>query len=199
MKEQSNYSAGLAGAHFLLFEFTQVVKLKEQGLTDEEIREKVVNENIFQTEKISTLKRRLTYIIQRVNVLDETLRHFVIHESIDVRKVINFYAILKTDCLFYEFMDEVIREKFETGNYHFERKDLNVFFNYKAEQDEFLRSWAESTVSRLKLVFIKLLEDVGILINRKTGEIQRLFLDEQLKNHLRSIGDGKYIELMGDQ
>lgn len=183
----------------MLYEFTQIVKLKDQGLTDDEIRRKAINENIFQHGKISSLKRGLPYILKRVNVLDETLRRYVIHESIDISKIINFYSILKTDRLFYEFIDEVIREKFQTNNYSFERKELNSFFAYKAEQDDFLRSWAESTVNRLKRVYLKILEEVGILTDRKTGELKRLIIDDQLKSHLRSIGDGQYIELMGDQ
>lgn len=62
-----------------------------------------------------------------------------------------------------------------------------------------MRSWSDSTVQRLKQVFVKILEEAGILADRKTGELRRLMIDEALKNHLRKIGDGKYIELMGDQ
>lgn len=199
MASLNKYSSSLNGAQFMLYEFTQIVKLKEQGLTDDEIKKVVMNENILQQDKVSSTKRRLRYLLPRVNVLDETLRRFVIQGPIEYRKVINLYSILKTDRLFYEFMNEVIREKFQIHNYLFEKKDLNAFFAYKAEQDEYLRSWSDSTVQRLKQVFVKILEEVGILADRKTGELRRLMIDEALKNHLRKIGDGKYIELMGDQ
>lgn len=199
MASLNKYSSSLNGAQFMLYEFTQIVKLKEQGLTDDEIKKVVINENILQQDKVSSTKRRLRYLLPRVNVLDETLRRFVIQGPIEYRKVINLYSILKTDRLFYEFMNEVIREKFQNHNYLFEKKDLNTFFAYKAEQDEYLRSWSDSTVQRLKQVFVKILEEVGILADRKTGELRRLMIDEALKNHLRKIGDGKYIELMGDQ
>lgn len=199
MESDNKYTTTLNGAQFLLYEFSQIVKLKEQGLTDEEIKEKVIDENILQQEKVSSLKRRLRYLLPRVNVLDETLRCFVIHESIDISKVINFYSILKTDRLFYEFMNEVIKEKFKSNNYNLERKDLNAFFTYKAEQNDTLKSWSDSTIQRLKQVYMRMLEEVGILTDRKTGELKRLIIDDQLKSHLRSIGDGQYIELMGDQ
>lgn len=199
MESDTKYTTTLNGAQFLLYEFTQIVKLKEQGLTDEEIKEKVIDENILQQEKVSSLKRRLRYLLPRVNVLDETLRCFVIHESIDISKVINFYSILKTDRLFYEFMNEVIKEKFKSNNYNLEKKDLNAFFTYKAEQNDTLKSWSDSTIQRLKQVYMRMLEEVGILTDRKTGELKRLIIDDQLKSHLRSIGDGQYIELMGDQ
>lgn len=199
MESDNKYTTTLNGAQFLLYEFSQIVKLKEQGLTDEEIKEKVIDENILQQEKVSSLKRRLRYLLPRVNVLDETLRCFVIHESIDTSKVINFYSILKTDRLFYEFMNEVIKEKFKSNNYNLEKKDLNAFFTYKAEQNDTLKSWSDSTIQRLKQVYMRMLEEVGILTDRKTGELKRLIIDDQLKSHLRSIGDGQYIELMGDQ
>lgn len=199
MESDNKYTTTLNGAQFLLYEFSQIVKLKEQGLTDEEIKEKVIDENILQQEKVSSLKRRLRYLLPRVNVLDETLRCFVIHESIDISKVINFYSILKTDRLFYEFMNEVIKEKFKSNNYNLEKKDLNAFFTYKAEQNDTLKSWSDSTIQRLKQVYMRMLEEVGILTDRKTGELKRLIIDDQLKSHLRSIGDGQYIELMGDQ
>ncbi|WP_368986277.1 DUF1819 family protein [Caldifermentibacillus hisashii] len=199
MESDNKYTTTLNGAQFLLYEFSQIVKLKEQGLTDEEIKEKVIDENILQQEKVSSLKRRLRYLLPRVNVLDETLRCFVIHESIDIIKVINFYSILKTDRLFYEFMNEVIKEKFKSNNYNLEKKDLNAFFTYKAEQNDTLKSWSDSTIQRLKQVYMRMLEEVGILTDRKTGELKRLIIDDQLKSHLRSIGDGQYIELMGDQ
>ena len=199
MESDNKYTTTLNGAQFLLYEFSQIVKLKEQGLTDEEIKEKVIDENILQQEKVSSLKRRLRYLLPRVNVLDETLRCFVIHESIDISKVINFYSILKTDRLFYEFMNEVIKEKFKSNNYNLEKKDLNAFFTYKAEQNDTLKSWSDSTIQRLKQVYMRMLEEMGILTDRKTGELKRLIIDDQLKSHLRSIGDGQYIELMGDQ
>ena len=50
---------------------------------------------------------------------------------------------MKTDRLFFEFMDEVIREKLEANNYLIEKKDLNVFFVTKAEQDEKMANWTE--------------------------------------------------------
>lgn len=198
MTTKSNYSSALTGARFMMYEFLQVVKLKDQGLTDEEVKAKVIDENIFQVDKIATIKRALPYILKRVNVLDQQLRNFVLHESIDFGKVINFYAIIKTDELFYEFINEVIKEKFRHNDYHFEVRELNTFFVEKAEQDVYLASWAESTVKRLKSSYLKILIEMGILKSRHSGELNRLIIDDQIKSHLVAIGDKQYVEVMGD-
>ena len=110
MTNEMKYSSNLNGAPFMLYEFTQLVKLKDEGLSDGEIKRKVMDGHLLEHRSISGLKRALPTILKRVNVLDATLRRFVINESIDVSKVINFYTIVKTDRLFYEFMDEVIKE-----------------------------------------------------------------------------------------
>ena len=193
-----DYSTSLTGAGFMLYEFKQVVKLKIQGHSDQEIRKKVITENLFEYEKISSLKRGLPYIINRVNALDETLRKSVIGESIEIQKTINIYAIMKTDRLFFEFMDEVIKEKFQTNDFFFERKDSNLFFAIKAEQNEAIANWSEATVQRLKQGHRKILTDTGVLRDLKSGELSRLMIAEELKNQLIQLGDAKYVHAMGE-
>jgi hypothetical protein len=130
--------------------------------------------------------------------LDATLRKLVLADSLDSGKIINLYAIMKTDRLFFEFMNEVVREKLEAGNFLLEKKDLNQYFAFKAEQDTGVASWTEQTVKKLKQVFVKILLESGILKNKKTGELTRLLMDERLKRHLINIGDIAYIKAMGE-
>ncbi|WP_321166568.1 DUF1819 family protein [Paenibacillus sp. Soil724D2] len=195
---QQEYSATLTGAAFLLYELKQVIKLKQEGLSDLIIKEKTLLDNLFQYSIRSSLKRSLPSVIRRANVLDDTLGNMLMVESLELGKIINLYAIMKTDRLFFEFMNEVIREKFESDNYLFEKKDLNLYMATKAEQDLVVSAWTEQTVNKLKQVYIKLLFESGLLKNKKTGELNRLLMDEQLKRHLIQIGDIAYVRAMGE-
>ena len=103
------YSTSLTGAGFRLYEFKVTVSLIEEGLTDDEIRRKVFEEDLFQ-QKASSTTRSFPYILKRARALDDPLRKYVLEESNQMAKQINFYAIMKTDLLFYEFMDEVIKK-----------------------------------------------------------------------------------------
>ena len=181
----------------MLFEFRQLAMLKEQGDSDEDIRRKAIAENLFQYEKISSLKRGLPSILRRVNALDPKLRKMVLEESLECVKTINLYAIMKTDRLFFEFMNEVICEKLQRNDYTLEKKDLNLFFAIKAEQDGSIDSWTESTIQKLKQVYRKVLLETGLLNNRTSGELNRLIVDEHIKNHLLLIGDRAYVQAMG--
>lgn len=198
MTKELDYSATLTGASFLLYEFKQVLKLKRQGLSDDEIKKKVIEENVFEYKFTSSLKRIVPSVIRRANALDDQLQEWVLNSPLEEGKIINLYAIMKTDKLFFEFMNEVIREKLEANNYLLEKKDLNVFFITKAEQDEKMQKWTELTINKLKQVYMKLLYEAGLLKNKKTGEMNRLLLDESLKRYLSNIGDTAYLKAMGE-
>ncbi len=198
MSKELLYSTSLTGASFLLFELKQVLRLKEQGLSDKEVREKVFEENYFQYKVQNSAKRSLPSVLRRANTLDETLRKMVLEEPLEVGKMINLYAIMKTDRLFFEFMDEVIREKLQANDYLLEKKDMNTYFTYKSEQDEKVASWTEKTVDKLKQVFMKLLFETGIVKNKETGELSRLLIDERVKEHLFFIGEHDYVRAMGE-
>lgn len=179
-------------------EFRQIVRLKLDGLSNEEIKTKVFDENIFQYNKTASIKRAFPYLLQRIESLDEELMKMVVEEDIQTAKTINLYSIMKTNLLFYEFMKEVVEDLIQYQNSVLEKKDVNVFFTNKAEQSDFIRNLAESTVKRLQSAFLKVLIEAGILRDLKSRELKPLIIDELLKRHLTQIGDRKYLRAMGD-
>lgn len=192
---EKEYSTTLNGAALGLFEFKLIVRLIEDGLTDSEIREKVLNENLFQLKESST-KRSLPYILNRARTLDEKLRHLLLNDLNETATQINIYAIMKNDLLFYEFMDELIKIKIQNNDLVYEKKDLNIFFNEKADQSDTIAQWSETTIIRMKRAYNRLLIKMGYLDNFKSNALNRIYLDESLKIHLIKIGDKKYVEAM---
>ncbi len=192
------YSSVLTGAGFMLYEVKQVAKLKQQGYSDKEIRYKVLEENIFQYEKLSSVKRAMPYILKRVDLLDELLMQLLIDEPYEVGKVVNLYAIMKFDRLFYEFMQEVVAEKLNNNDYYLDKVDVNVFFATKMEQSEFMAGWSDTTVAKLKQVFKKILLNAGLLKDLKSNELNRLYIDERIIIHLNHLGEAKYLQAMGE-
>jgi hypothetical protein len=198
MTKELDYSANLTGASFLFFELKQVLKLKKEGIPDVDIKKKVIEENVFEYQVTSSLKRIVPSVIKRANCLDEFLQDMVLSSQLEVGKIINLYAIMKTDRLFFEFMNEVIREKLDGNNYLLEKKDLNIFFTVKAEQNEKIEKWTELTINKLKQVYMKILYEAGIVRDKKSGDLNRLLFDEDIKRHLTFIGDSEYIRAMGE-
>jgi len=46
-------------------------------------------------------------------------------------------------------------------------------------------------------MYLKILLEAGILADLKSGELNRLLINEQVKEHLHHSGDSSYIEAMG--
>lgn len=198
MTIELEYSSSLNGASYLLFELKQVVKLKRMDLTSEEIRRRVIEENLFQFENKGRINRALPSIMRRAEVIDSVLADLLLEGSVDMGKVINLYVIMKTDLLFFEFMDEVIGEKLHNNDLLIEKKDINVFFTTKAEQSEKVASWSAINTEKLKRSFMQVLFESGLLKERRGKELSRLIVDGQIKEHLTQIGDGKYVQAMGE-
>lgn len=189
------YSTSLTGAGFRLYEFKVTVSLIEEGLTDDEIRRKVFEEDLFQ-QKASSTTRSFPYILKRARALDDPLRKYVLEESNQMAKQINFYAIMKTDLLFYEFMDEVIKNKLQNNDLIYERKDINIFFNEKSDENEKLANWSESTLKRLKSSYNRLLLEMGYLIKLSSSDLIPVQMDDLLRDYLIKIGGKEYVEAM---
>ncbi|MBS4178783.1 DUF1819 family protein [Lederbergia citrea] len=198
MTMELEYSSSLNGASYLLFELKQVVKLQQMGLSTREIRKKVVDENIFQFANRGRITRTLPSVMKRAEAVDPTLASLMTDGSVEMSKVINLYAIMKTDLLFYEFMDEVISEKFYNNDYLIEKKDINLFFSAKSEQSDKVASWSDINIEKLKRAFMQVLFESGMLKDRRGKELNRLIIDEQIKNHLNHIGDARYVRAMGE-
>ncbi|MFS0559407.1 DUF1819 family protein [Terribacillus sp. 179-K 1B1 HS] len=198
MAIELQYSSSLNGASFLLFELKQVLRLKQLGLTNQEIRQKVKEQNQFQFNNQGRINRALPSVMRRAETIDDTLVSLMLEGSIDIAKIINLYAIMKTDLLFFEFMDEVTGEKLRNNDYLIEKKDINLFFTYKAEQSEKVASWSSSNIEKLKRAFMNVLFESTILRTRKGKELNRLIIDERIKNHLTNIGDARFIRAMGE-
>lgn len=199
MKRELHYSSSLNGASFLLFELKQVLKLKHIGLSTQEIRGRVKEENLFQFNNLGRINRALPSVIKRANVIDSTLTNLILNGPVEVGKVLNLYAIMKTDVLFYEFMEEVISVKLRNSDYLIEKKDVNIFFISKSEQSEQVSNWSEINIQKLKRAYMQVLFECGILKSRHGKEMNRLLIDEQIKIHLSHNGDDRYIVAMGEE
>lgn len=198
MNHSLEYSSSLNGASFLLFEFKKAAELQEQGLSENEIRLKVMNDNYFQFENKGRINRTLPSIMRRLKVLDETLRHFLLHGSLEDAKVVNLYAIMKTDRLFSEFMSEVIGDKFSSSDPLIEKRDLNLFFSVKSESSVVVAGWSAINTQKLKRAFMQVLFETGLLKTRQSNELNPLWIEASLKSHLISIGDKEFVRVIGE-
>ena len=112
---EPQYFANLTGEPYLYFELKQVAKLTLAGLSPTEIRAKIKEENLFQSATNKSIDKLLSATLKRVAVLDVPLLNLLVHGSLHTSKLVALIAILKTNRLFFEFLEEVYLEKVRLG------------------------------------------------------------------------------------
>lgn len=195
--ENLRYSTTIKARPLLYLEMKKAATLVVEGNTLEQVKKLILEENIYQVKTESRKKEFASIVSSRLQVLDEFLMKQLVYGDVETSKLIVLYTIIKTDRLFYEFMDEVIKDKYILRDFSLADKDFNIFFLCKREQSDVVAGWKDYTFYKLQQVFIRILFEVGILKNQKgERDINVPFLSNDVKQHLKEIGDGAFVTLL---
>ena len=192
LKANSNYSGSgaLTREQFLFHEMRVTAKLMSSGLDDKQIAEAIIRDNLFQYPTEKSLRNILGGCIRRLKALnDETLVAAVASQPTEVAKQICLYAMMKNSSLVYDFMVDVIGEKYRFRDLSFGKTDVNAFFFRIQEQDDYVATWSDSTINKIKQVLIKTLVETEYLDNIKSNKINPVWIDSILLNSIKANGD----------
>ena len=195
--QNQEYTATNTGRPFSFKAMIIGAKLKADGYTDKEIREKSKNENIFQSRSEHQRIKTASTVNKRLNMLDEQLINKLINGDSTTIKQIIIYSIMKSDRFFFEFMDEVYKDKIILREFKIKDSDINIFIKRKQEQIPQIAQWTESTLKKLKAQYLTMLQEANF-IKRINGVIEIIppVIDPSLYNHLLEIGDEAYLKAM---
>lgn len=194
------YKSTIKSRPFLYKETRKAATLINQGIGINEIKNKSVEDNIFQLESETRKKEVASIIVARLKDLDKFIIDKISEGNVETSKILVLYAIIKTDRLFFEFMNEVYKEKLLLRDLFLRDKDFNMFFQSKREQSEKVASWTEMTFKKLKQVYIRILFESGLIENQKGDRsIKTPILEREVKEYLYKMGDKIYINaIIGD-
>ena len=188
------YKSTIKSRPYLYKETKKASSLVNEGLDVDNLKEKSLQDNIFQLESEARKREVASIITARLKDLDKQIIYNIENSNVETSKVLVLYAILKTDRLFFEFINEVYKEKILLKDLFIKDKDFNVFFQNKREQSEKVASWSEYTFKKLKQVYIRILFESGLIVNQKGDrEIKIPIIESEVKDYLYNIGDGVYL------
>ena len=187
---QDHYSGGLTREQFLFFEMRVVAGLAMQGKSREDILAEIFAENLFQFPTERMIRSITNTCFKRIDALDSPeLVSYLADSSAEVAKQINLYAIMCENSIAYDFMTEVIGEKYRSQELDFSAKDVNVFFMELAEKVPAVDSWSESTIKKLKQVLVRFLVECEYLENSRSDTLMPVYLYPELEAVIRGNGD----------
>ena len=185
-------SGQITREQFLFYEMRTTAKLMEEDLDENEIIQRIVDDNLFQYPTEKSIQQMAKTCINRLKGMDdESLITAIATQPTDTSKQICMYAMMKQYRLIWDFMITVIGEKYRMQNFSFSKMDVNVFFMQLQEQDDYVAGWSDSTVSKIRQVIIKVLVENEYLDNIKADHINPVWLNPILENAIRNNNDDR--------
>lgn len=190
LQAESPYNAVITREQFLFYEVRATAKLLYEGYRSEEVVERIISDNLFQYPTEKSVRRMAFTCLKRLEVLgDNSLVAAIATQSSDVAKQICLYAMMKQYRLIWDFMITVIGEKYRLLDTTFGKIDLNSYFLRLQEQDDWVATWSDSTVSKLKQVIAKMLVDNKYIDSIRVTKLNPVWLQPILENAIRENGD----------
>lgn len=189
LREASPYNAAITREQFLFYEMRATAKLVCEGLSNEEVVDRIVSENLFQYPTEKSVRKMALACLRRLDCLeDKSLVQALATQPSDVSKQICLYAMMRQYRLVWEFMLTVIGNKYRLLDTSFGKIDLNTFFMRLQEQDDWVATWSDSTVTKLKQVLQKLLVENEYLDSTDADHINPVLISPILENAIREAG-----------
>lgn len=184
------YNGGLTAEQFLFNEIRIVARLYLENKTLDEILKEVKEDNLFQYPTENQISRITKACYKRIVALNnENLVYEIVNSPMYIGKQINVYAMMRYNRLVWEFMILTIGEKFESLDYSFSKKDINIFFMRLMEQDKNISTWSDSTINKIKQVLLKMLVESEFIDNTKSSELNNVYICDELENGIKENGD----------
>lgn len=183
-------SGALTREQFLYYEMRITAKLAAEGLHEEEIIQRVVDENLFQYPTEKMVLKMCKTCLKRLDVLnDPDLVFAIANQPSDTAKQICLYAMMKQYRIIWDFMITVIGEKFQTQDSQFSQMDLRVFLTQLQEQDDYVASWSAETISKIRSVIMRILIENEYVDSIKPTQLNPVWLSPVLENAMKASND----------
>ena len=107
----------------------------------------------------------------------------------DIARQINLYAMMRDNLLVWEFMVQLIGEKYRMQDFHLDRKDINGFFSRLQAQSDQIAGWSDSTIDKIRGVLLRSLVETEQLDSTRSTSLHPILISEELKTGMMRNGD----------
>lgn len=184
------YRGGLTREQFLFYEMRIAARYYQRAIPVDDAVAEITAENLFQfpTEREVRSIARACY--RRLEALNNAaLVQELIDAPSDIAKQINLYAIMRDNRLVWEFMVDLIGEKYRQLDFSLTRQDINTFMTHLQAENDTIAAWSESTIKKIKSVLVRCLVETGYLESHRDTTLHPVFLDDALLEGIRANND----------
>ena len=187
----------ITAENFYLIEMKNTCKFILENKLEEDLKNLLKINNILETVSESNFSKKFNTINKRLKCLTDNLKKQIVDTDLASAKFINLYSILCNERFILEFLEEVVKEKYDNYDYSIKESDFLNFMETKSEQSKVIQNWTTEGKRRMLIKVKNFLIEGGYLEKNKDGyKILKPIVDLAVIDEIKENGNEKILKIM---
>ena len=187
----------ITAENFYLIEMRNTCKFILENKVEEDLKKMLKANNILETVSESNFSKKFNTINKRLKCLTDNLKKQIVDTDLASAKFINLYSILCNERFILEFLEEVVKEKYDNYDYSIKESDFLNFMETKSEQSKVIQNWTAEGKRKMLVKVKNFLTEGGYLEKNKDGyKIIKPIIDLAVIDEIKENGNKKILKIM---
>ena len=187
----------ITAENFYLIEMKNTCKFILENKVEEDLKNSLKKNNILETFSESNFSKKYNTINKRLKSLTDNLKKQIVNTDLASAKFINLYSILCNERFILEFLEEVVKEKYDNYDYSIKESDFSNYMETKSEQSKVIQNWTAEGKRKMLVKVKNFLTEGGYLEKNKDGyKIIKPIIDLAVIDEIKENGNKKILKIM---
>ena len=187
----------ITAENFYLIEMRNTCKFILENKVEEDLKKMLKTNNILETVSESNFSKKFNTINKRLKSLTDNLKKQIVDADLASARFINLYSILCNERFILEFLEEVLKEKYDNYDYYIKESDFSNYMETKSEQSKVIESWTVEGKKKMLVKVKNFLTEGGYLEKNKAGyKIIKPIIDLAVIDEIKENGNKKILKIM---
>ena len=187
----------ITAENFYLIEMRNTCKFILENKTEEDLKNLLKANNILETVSESNFSKKFNTINKRLKSLTDNLKKQIVDTDLASARFINLYSILCNERFILEFLEEVVKEKYDNYDYYIKESDFSNYMETKSEQSKVIQNWTAEGKRKMLVKVKNFLTEGGFLEKNKDGyKIIKPIVDLTVIDEIKKNGNKKILNIM---
>ena len=187
----------ITAENFYLIEMRNTCKFILENEPEEDLKNLLKANNILETVSESNFSKKFNTINKRLKSLTDNLKKQIVDTDLASARFINIYSILCNERFILEFLEEVVKEKYDNYGYYIKESDFSNYMETKSEQSKVIQNWTAEAKRRMLIKVKNFLTEGGYLEKNKDGyKIIKPIIDLAVIDEIKENGNKKILKIM---
>lgn len=187
----------ITGENFYLIEMKNTCKFILENKIENDLKNLLKINNILETVSESNFSKKFNTINKRLKSLTDNLKKQIIDTDLASARFVNLYSILCNERFILEFLEEVVKEKYDNYDYYIKESNFSNYMETKSEQSKVIESWTVEGKKKMLVKVKNFLTEGGFLERTSEGyKIIKPIVDSSVIDEIKENGNKKILNIM---